>query len=145
MNCTLPKGTYFLGDPCYAIQDDERWQKIVNHMYDGSHDSDADVMKISSKNGKTDACIFYGSTAYGDGRYEDQNGNEFPVDAGLIGLVPMSVANPESMVLSECGKLVNFVREVEISWDEGHFVITDGSQTFIIDTRGNTEENSEEE
>lgn len=144
MNCTLPKGTYFLGDPCYAIHG-ERWQKIVNRMYDGLHDSDADVMIVSSKDGTSAACMFYGSTAYGDGRYEDQNGNEFPVDTGLIGLVPMSIANPEGMKLAECGKIVTFAHEVDISWDDGVFHITDGNQRFSIDTKGSADENEDEE
>lgn len=143
MNFKLPKGTYFLGDPCYAIQDDERWQEVVNRMYDGSHNKDADVMVVPSKSGKSDAKIFYGSTAYGDGRYEDQNGNEFPVDAGMIGLVPMSIAEPEGMNLSKCGKIVNFETDVFVEWDDGYFFISGDNQTYKIDT-GDAESGEDE-
>ena len=36
-------------------------------------------------------------TAYGDGVYADQFGNEFPVDAGLIGLVPEALVDMEEL------------------------------------------------
>jgi len=37
--------------------------------------------------------MWAGSTAHGDGTYNDQFGNEYPVDAGLIGIMPIEMCD----------------------------------------------------
>jgi hypothetical protein len=76
----VPAGEYFLGDPSYAVPDDQ-WHPLLwswadlsrplGHMLDGTY-------------------IVAFPTAYGDGVYKDDHGHSYPVDAGLIGLVPIT-------------------------------------------------------
>jgi hypothetical protein len=80
---TLPKGKYYLGDPCYVLQtkNHDDWLNVLNK---------SDYFRQPYVKGKKQAIAF--ETAYGDGEYQDQLGNSYPVDAGMIGLVPVSMA-----------------------------------------------------
>ena len=75
------------------------------------------------------------STYYGDGCYTDQNGNSFPVDAGLIGLVPISYIEESTQKnLTDYRDLCTLV---EFEEDALCFTV-DGILTFgnyIIDTK----------
>ena len=82
----VPPGKYFLGDPCYAVPDD-LWDELL--------ESNAYFEIPVGKAGGHDVLGF--STAYGDGTYEDQYGHAFPVDAGLIGLVPVALVNEKEI------------------------------------------------
>lgn len=75
-------GTYYIGDLCYAIQGDS-WHSILNKT--GHFTSDNQTFKGHQ--------IFAGNTAYGDGTYYDQFGNKYPVDAGLIGIMPLKICD----------------------------------------------------
>lgn len=77
----VPAGTYVLGDPCYTVPDED-WDKLLQ-----SCDYFKRPVGIS---GGFEVLAF--PTLYGDGVYRDQKGREFPVDAGLIGLVPVEYA-----------------------------------------------------
>jgi hypothetical protein len=81
--CTVAPGTYYLGDPCYSFNH-ERWMEILN---DSSFLDEPYVSK--------DGVIVAFSTMYGDGVYKDQYKNSFPVDTGMIGLVPVKMAERE--------------------------------------------------
>ena len=83
----LSAGKYYIGDPGYAFQKREVWLDI---LYRSDFFSNPSV----EIDGKV-LCAF--STAWGDGEYLDQNGNSYPVDAGLIGAVP------EEIALKYCG------------------------------------------
>lgn len=85
----IQAGKYWLGDPCYAFSGDhDRWMKLLESADYTNVDRD-EMMIASIDDGK---CQFVASsTAYGDGEYE-VTGFEckpLPVDAGLIGLVPV--------------------------------------------------------
>lgn len=75
----FPAGTYYIGDPCYAFQGDA-WDSILE-------ESDYFNAETATRN------MWAGSTAHGDGTYNDQFGNEYPVDAGLIGIMPIEMCN----------------------------------------------------
>lgn len=77
----VPAGTYVIGDPCYTVPNDD-WDKLLQ-----SCDYFNRPVGIS---GGFEVLAF--PTAYGDGVYRDQKRREFPVDAGLIGLVPVEYA-----------------------------------------------------
>ena len=72
----VPAGIYYVGDPCYHIPD-SKWDDVLvatdyftNPVFsDGEH------------------YVLGVGTVYGDGVYYDQNGNEYPVDSGTLGLV----------------------------------------------------------
>jgi len=73
----VPAGKYWLCDPCYACPK-ERWHELLESS------------DYFSQAGHLDGVAVYGfSTAYGDGVYVGSDGEEYPVDAGLIGLTPI--------------------------------------------------------
>jgi hypothetical protein len=78
---TLPAGTYWVGDPCYAFSDHDLWMRLLESA------DFRDNPRIL--NAKADGHLFVASgTAFGDGVFTDDEGNEYPVDAGLIGVTP---------------------------------------------------------
>ena len=98
-------GTYFIGDPCYALRDDlyEKW---------GNEDNFAD---------DNYGYFAVGSTAYGDGTYEDvYSGNLYGVDAGILGIVNMDYANPnanENDILNRLGKVITVEKSLIFEYD----------------------------
>jgi len=77
----VPPGMYVLGDPCYAVPDDE-WSDLL-------HSCNYFSQPVGMACGKP---VMAFDTAYGDGEYRDNNGFSYGVDAGLIGLVPVEIA-----------------------------------------------------
>lgn len=77
----VPAGKYVIGDPCYTVPDDD-WIKLL--------ESCEYFNRPVGISGGYEVLAF--PTAYGDGVYRDQRGNVYPVDAGLIGLVPVEYA-----------------------------------------------------
>lgn len=76
----LEAGEYYIGDPCYVIADEE-WDDFL----------DVFISKDSGFFEYKGHRFFVSSTAYGDGSYEDNFNNTYPVDAGLIGAIPMEL------------------------------------------------------
>lgn len=81
---TMPAGKYWVGDPCYAVPD-HRWIEWLE-----AADYTEQNVLVAELDGRTILGI---GTAYGDGTYPGSDGNEYPVDAGLIGLVPVEIAD----------------------------------------------------
>jgi len=81
---TVPPGNYILGDPCYVIPDD-KWDDFCTSTKGYNH------KKYTGTDGRM-AMAF--GTAFGDGVFYDQQGREYGVDAGMIGLVPCLWAKP---------------------------------------------------
>jgi hypothetical protein len=82
----VPAGWYFVGDPGYFIPTDA-WMGWLDAA-DSAIPSRDHVLAAN-----VDGLLAVGvSTAHGDGVYRDQEGREYGVDAGLIGVVPEAVA-----------------------------------------------------
>ena len=81
---TMPAGKYVLGDVCYCFPSDkhELWMELLNSC-------DFFEKPIGEVSGTK---ILGFSTLYGDGIYPGSDGFNYPVDAGLIGLVPYDFA-----------------------------------------------------
>lgn len=75
---TMPPGDYILGDPLYSMSDEVRQEYMENRAYQAPF-----TLKGLD-------CLLL-STAYGDGIYPDQEGFEYSVDSGQIGVLPVSV------------------------------------------------------
>lgn len=135
----LPAGTYYVGDLCYVLSDEDYDEIVCTFQY-----NDGDVHTVK---GFTFAWI---STAYGDGCYTDSKGNEYPVDAGLIGILRVD-DHPEFLqnllqhnidVDEKEGypywkhNLFTFDKEFYIEFSSGIFNI-DGN---IIDTKNDDED-----
>ena len=91
----FPAGTYYVGDPCYCFNRDT-WLLLGNQT-DWFHKTPI------GKLGKVPMLAF--GTAYGDGEYPDNAGRRYPVDSGLIGLVPEALIDAD---YSDCGHLIVF-------------------------------------
>jgi hypothetical protein len=76
----VPAGKYVIGDPCYAVPD-RLWDELLKSC-------DFFRTPIGQANGHK---VLGFGTKWGDGCYRGTDGREYPVDAGLIGLVPIEL------------------------------------------------------
>jgi hypothetical protein len=86
-------GRYVLGDPCYLIRGNH-WDELLEtcDMFDQPIGHVTLTMPGSDfLVGKRYEILAFG-TYYGDGTYQDNVGNTYNVDSGLIGLVPVELA-----------------------------------------------------
>ena len=105
----MKAGEYFVGDLCYVLGD--RWDEICELTIKGHECLDgefelSDGTKFAS----------YG-TKYGDGVYTDQHGNQYPVDAGLIGCV--EIKHCDGGEPSSLGAVHTFDSDFETGEDNG--------------------------
>lgn len=111
----MPAGTYIVGDPCYAVPD-ERWMEWLEAA---DYTSD-DKILLAHLDGHPVLGI---GTARGDGCYGGSDGNSYPVDTGLIGLVPVELdgATKEQEKYSEKNRspVVKFERDFRCSYEDG--------------------------
>ena len=103
------KRGFYVGDICYAMPDE-----IYKNCWIDAQGCENGVFFIPSEiSGIPDGCFFaVASTAWGDGCYTDNAGRRYPVDAGVIGVLPL--------------ELVDFNRYT----DDGHIFCNPGICTF---------------
>lgn len=102
----VPAGTYVLGDPCYAVP-----YFLWEDAGESSNWFDTPVATVKVED-KTFNILGF-STAHGDGSYYGSDGFDYPVDAGLIGLVPIELANIKRHDLQgSINRIVTFDRDV---------------------------------
>jgi hypothetical protein len=94
----VPAGTYWLGDPCYSVKEEDWIPWLEAADYTNSQD-----VLCAQTPGADGAWVLGLGTAYGDGVYVDQYDNEYGVDAGLIGLVPVWYNPTTNYTLDENG------------------------------------------
>ena len=95
---SFPAGEYYIGDPCYVVEQDKDWDELIENT---------GVFGIYTENPKThkpypnwdDGCYQYKGktcfahgTALGDGLYSSQIGIH-PVDAGMLSIVPIEAVD----------------------------------------------------
>ena len=80
----VPKGSYVIGDPCYAVPDKD-WIALLETC--NYFESPIGYVK----DGMQKFPVLAFGTKWGDGAYRGTDGNEYGVDAGLIGLVPVEI------------------------------------------------------
>jgi hypothetical protein len=122
-------GTYYVGDLCYVMH--PQWKEVCNLMFacDGNYVLDGE---FNLANGVR---FSLHSTAYGDGTYQDQEGRDYPVDAGLIGCIRVEdVYDPEWWL--EGVQTVEFDKPFELVYNDGviSFVDVDGEIVVEINT-----------
>jgi hypothetical protein len=109
----VPAGKYILGDPCYHIREDH-WDILLKNC-DYFSDNIGEIF------GHT---ILSFGTRYGDGLYKGNFNSKFPVDSGMIGLIPIDYLIEFSVEYNpECASVVNFKDDTECWSDDGtmHF------------------------
>jgi len=135
----VPAGTYYIGDLCYVINDDV-WDEVCNAMFpDGIHPKDG-LIEVRGHQ------MISFSTMWGDGMYYG-HGYEFPVDAGLIGLISMDSLDENALggkrdneaEIADFGAIVEFKEDFECYSDNGYLVFGH----IGIDTAGGEEEEDE--
>lgn len=112
---TFPAGEYYIGDLCYVMH--EEWDEVIELMFPTERRECEGELTLAD--GRK---FFYGSTAYGDGSYIDNRGGEYPVDAGIIGIIAtndISEADKEESV--QCGNVYTFDEPFEITAHAGLF------------------------
>lgn len=121
---TMPKGTYYIGDLCYVMNDD-KWQSLVNEIYkDGDEGRQGEITMPFG------TVVIY-DTYYGDGEYEDQYFNKYSVDSGSIGLISVDLIDKESDTINDLGMIVTFDHDFTCMVNEG--VLKFGK--VLIDTK----------
>lgn len=121
----MPAGRYYLGDPCYVIEG-ERWDEFLGEFWE-----------VKPRGGiftfdHFECCAFY--TKYGDGTYSTTEGSLLGVDAGMIGLVPLTIitsGHPE-----QDGTIVSFSAAFECYEQDGLLIFGD----IEVDTAGDDED-----
>jgi hypothetical protein len=111
---TLPAGQYFIGDPCYAIP----YGPDKDYWHEATATSDCFTKDING-------FPFIGYSTYcGDGSYLGTDGYSYPVDAGVIGAVPMEFVRGDNLYgdhkYIQLGAIVEFLEPFECySTDDG--------------------------
>lgn len=142
---TLPPGRYWIGDPCYFVDDDNccegcGWYSILRKTLESKDGSEANddwfgygaFPVTNPDDAKKEGYILCASTIHGDGYYTGSNGFEYGVDAGLLGAFDADCA---SASLQECERLGTlFVAEepLEVSYNRKSLTFRSGEKELII-------------
>lgn len=101
----MPAGRYYVGDLCYVMTDKE-WDQFCGITIKGNQCLDGEFEMPDGRKFAT-----YG-TAWGDGCYRDQFGNEYSVDAGLIGCIRVEDIKAEKYDnIEELGTIHEFLSD----------------------------------
>jgi len=131
----MPAGRYYVGDLCYVLHD--RWDEFCSLTCSGNRVLDGEFNLADGTRFAT-----Y-TTQYGDGTYQDETGNIYDVDAGLIGCVALEdidFTDPSNSVAG--GRVVEFVRDFTTFSSGG--VISIGTVSIDTDPEYAEEELEEE-
>lgn len=124
----IPAGEYWVGDPCYCFTDHGDWMALLESA---DYTSDRAILEAEAGGLRFVAS----QTAYGDGRYSDQHGGSYPVDAGLLGVVPVGMEQAPGAdwvyTREELMERVRFEKPFRVSYEDGtvrigHLVIETG-------------------
>ena len=111
----LPAGKYYVGDPCYVIR--EGWDDYLDAWYKGQPWRGRPTTAYNTR---------------GDGRFRDNFGREYPVDAGIIAAVPLEHIQDMNRARLD-GAVIRFTNPFRCSMnDRGRIKIGD----IIINTAG---------
>lgn len=122
----LPAGCYWIGDLCYVFPDKgpmgNYWDKIIekNDCFTKGQLTEFDEGKIK---------IWADDTAFGDGVYPSNINFNFPVDAGLLGIIPEETVEYLNTIdgdydnshLKGLGIFVDFKEDFTIEMSNGRF------------------------
>jgi hypothetical protein len=113
----LPKGKYYIGDPCYAFPNHDKWMELLDAS---KYFSEACLAELDDEKIR----VWAGPTAYGDGTYMSSLGIALSVDAGLIGIMPVESLEYLGVNLKEMefyGTFVEFKNSFCVTHVDGFF------------------------
>jgi len=138
----LLAGKYWIGDPCYVLGHDHpelnfKWDEFCDYCFEDDSTGRSNEGIIDHQ-----GIVFaHYRTAYGDGRYYDQYGNSYGVDAGMIGCIPYDkVSSIGDVELNRLGHIHTFSCDFETSYHNGKI----GFGKIIIPTGDSNEYEDEE-
>lgn len=102
-------GKYYIGDPCYVVNDEE-WDDLLEQT---SHFTNEE----QSYKGHN---IFAGAIAFGDGLYYDNMERSYGVDSGNLGIIPVVALNDLNIKLLH-GHIITFKFDFNVEINEGIF------------------------
>ena len=111
----LPAGKYYVGDLCYVMH--EEWDEVCGLFFKDRDDHGCNEGEFTLKDGRRFASF---NTKYGDGGYYDQFGDEYGVDAGLIGCIALNdidLTNDNNFLKG--GQVIEFVSDFTVSGSQG--------------------------
>lgn len=115
----VPAGTYVLGDPCYCFADDSgTWEELLE-ITDYFRQPLAELLE---------GIVLGFPTAHGDGIFFDNDGYEYPVDSGMIGLVSIELV--EKAHFNRTGRVVVFDAPTECKLNDARLKFG----KYVIDT-----------
>lgn len=108
-------GKYYLGDPCYTVPNN-LWHQLLDaaNFFEPKVEAPEESFQGTIK-GYT---VYAFGTAYGDGAYTGTDGFTYPVDAGLIGLVPVEFGEPEA-VGRKLVTVIEFTNHTRVNYRNG--------------------------
>ena len=124
----VPKGSYAIGDPCYAVPNDD-WSDLL----DSCTYFESPIGYVV-KDGVQKFPVLAFGTKWGDGCYRGTDGKTYPVDAGLIGLVPVEIIKD----FADC-ELITFEKDT-ICVNDGSGKLKFGHITIDTDPNEEVEE-----
>jgi hypothetical protein len=110
VDVVVPAGQYVLGDPCYAVPD-ENWDELLESC--NYFENPVGYIRLDDFHMNKTFILGF-PTRWGDGQYKGSNGMSYPVDAGLIGLVPVDIAKD---LESHYQNIVTFTKDTICSHD----------------------------
>jgi len=129
---SLPAGEYWVGDPCYAFEDHELWLALIDSAYE--REPNPRILEADARGAE----FIASGTYFGDGTYPGSDGKSYPVDAGLIGIVPVGAPgvsrNPFGM------QKVTFEKPVWVEYDGGTITVGGVGEEIKIETNDDKEE-----
>ena len=123
MNITLPKGTYYLGDPTHVLEDKDYigiWRNYYKHALGHIQINGFDFASYSTQNG--------------DGAYSDTRNRLYNVETGIIALVHIDLIKDKTKAHGY-GHIFTFENKVSFIYDIGYFIVKSGKKYIKIDTR----------
>ena len=147
-NAAAPKMTkYYVGDLCYVL-DNSDWNEVCDLTpFDNSE------MAFELSDGRQ---FWLGSTAYGDGTYNDDEGRPYSVDSGTLGAIRVDDISDQDKfdetIKNGLGQVVDMPvepGEFEVEADGGtlyfHLVRIETEGTYEDDDEVDIEEEDEDE
>lgn len=107
----MPAGKYLVGDLCYVMHTE--WDEVCELLFAGRTDHGCNEGEFTLKDGRRFAIY---NTAHGDGVYDDNVGNAYPVDAGCIGCIRVEDVNDPEMYLAGMN-IINFASDFTTDTD----------------------------
>lgn len=128
----LPAGEYTISDPCYIIGR-EKYDRLLEETQCWHLNGGDQRIFTDSATGLRYAIV---GTAWGDGVYQDNLGNEYGVDAGCIACVPKSMCDmtPDRYAITRL-----FETEVEVDYEHHGGVIVFGDIRIMTDADSDDE------